>query len=236
MGRPNLAVDTSSTQAQVQPRALVAHQSVSSLSSMTQDDDLTTPTTTKKLSKHVLPPAAPLSAPVDKPPKPSLQLLFSLFTRRDLFALVLPAVLASLASASIPPFMSVVIGDAYDVFSAYQSVEDPTPQDNALLLRGIGLAGLEFCAMAGGALVLSGVMSSLWVWVGEKNAMYLRRLVYTSVSDKDMEWYDKNTDDKDGKNAVGAGGLMTQFASCVVFHLPSFYASNMALALPRTCE
>lgn len=146
-----------------------------------------------------------------KAPKPSISLLFSLFTRFDLFALVLPAVIAALAAAAIPPFMSLVIGDAYDVFSKYQSTVAPTSEDNAQLLKGIGLAALEFAAMGVGALFLSAVMSALWMWVGEKNVMYLRRNVYDSVAGREMEWYDRNTDEKEG--AVGAGGLMSQFAS-----------------------
>jgi len=113
--------------------------------------------------------------------------------------------------------MTVVVGDAYNVFSKYQSTQTPSANDKALLVQGIGLAALEFCAMGGGALVLSAVMSSLWNWAGEKNAMYLRRLVYDAVSSKDMEWYDKNADEKaTGDVAVGAGGLMTQFASYVL--------------------
>jgi ATP-binding cassette, subfamily B (MDR/TAP), member 1 len=149
-----------------------------------------------------------------KPPKPSLQLLFTLFSKRDMVFLVLPAILAALAAASIPPFMTIVVGDAFDVFSAYQSTPTPTEHDKALLLKGLGLAAIEFCAMGGGALFLSGVMSALWIWVGEKNIMYIRRAVYDSVTSREMEWFDKNTDERGaGDNAVGAGGLMTQFAS-----------------------
>lgn len=190
------------------PKQLTSHKSVSSLSSMTQDgqDDepkAIKPTTTKQPT----PPQA-------KPLEPSLTLLFSLFSKKDILALILPAICASLAAASIPPFMTIVIGDAYDVFSAYQSTPTPSQHDKVLLLKGMGLAAIEFVAMGGGALFLSGVMSALWTWVGEKNVMYLRRLVYDAVSSKDMEWYDIHTDEKaSGDVAVGAGGLMTQFAS-----------------------
>lgn len=113
--------------------------------------------------------------------------------------------------------MTLVIGDAYDVFSAYQTTLHPTSSDNAALLKGIGLAGLEFAAMGVGALFLSAVMSSMWIWVGEKNAMYLRRLVYDAVAGREMEWYDRNTADDEGGTSgggsAGAGGLMSQFAS-----------------------
>jgi ATP-binding cassette subfamily B (MDR/TAP) protein 1 len=213
MGRPALAVNTQVTQTQ---RQIVAHKSVSSLSSMTQDgvDELKTPTAIKA--------ATSTPAPVDKPLEPSLGLLFSLFTATDIFALILPAVLASLTAACIPPFMTIVVGDAYNVFSKYQSTPTPSAHDKTLLVEGVGLAAIEFCAMGGGALVLSAVMSSLWNWAGEKNAMYLRRLVYDAVSSKHMEWYDKNTDEKaTGDVAVGAGGLMTQFASYVLLRLES---------------
>ena len=109
--------------------------------------------------------------------------------------------------------MTLVIGDAYDVFSAYQSLPHPTASDNAALLKGIGLAALEFAAMGVGALFMSAVMSSLWIWVGEKNTMYLRRLVYDSVSGRDMEWFDRQMGGKEGDSTASAGGLMSQFAS-----------------------
>jgi ATP-binding cassette subfamily B (MDR/TAP) protein 1 len=205
-----------------------ARSDASSLSSMSSIDDaapkkltkMTTPshrasaTTTinnnyNSKSTNTLSPPTPY-----KPPKPSLQLLFTLFSKRDMVFLILPAILAALAAASIPPFMTIVVGDAFDVFSAYQSTPTPTEHDKALLLKGLGLAAIEFCAMGGGALFLSGVMSALWIWVGEKNIMYIRRAVYDSVTSREMEWFDKNTDERGaGDNAVGAGGLMTQFAS-----------------------
>lgn len=215
MGRPALAVNTQLTQTQ---RQIVSHKSVSSLSSMTQDgvDELKTPTATKAVA---LTPA---------PLKPSFGLLFSLFTTTDIFALILPAVLASLTAACIPPFMTIVVGDAYNVFSKYQSTPTPSAHDKTLLVEGIGLAAMEFCAMGGGALILSAVMSSLWNWAGEKNAMYLRRLVYDAVSSKTMEWYDKNADEKaTGDVAVGAGGLMTQFASYVLLRSESATYSHI---------
>ena len=164
----------------------------------------------KKLSKqHPTTPSTPNPLPIHKPSTS----LFSLFTKRDWLFLILPATLAAFAAASIPPFMTIVIGDAYDVFSAYQVTLHPTSSDNAALVKGIGLAALEFAAMGVGTLFLSAVMSSLWIWVGEKNVMYLRRLVYDSVAGREMEWYDRNTDDNDGEGSVGAGGLMSQFAS-----------------------
>ncbi|KIM24333.1 hypothetical protein M408DRAFT_27162 [Serendipita vermifera MAFF 305830] len=167
-----------------------------------------------------------------KPPSPSLSLLFSLFSKKDLLALVLPATVAALAAATIPPFMTLVIGDAYDVFSKYQSTLTPNAQDNAALLTGIGLAALEFAAMGVGALFLSAVMSALWMWVGERNVMYLRRLVYDSVAGREMEWYDRNTDESTG--AVGAGGLMSQFASATE-DVRIATALNMGMMLQHGC-
>ncbi|PVG03933.1 P-loop containing nucleoside triphosphate hydrolase protein [Serendipita vermifera] len=216
---------------------------VSSLSSMSQDSIDDAP---KKLTKmttrasattttNIPRPATTLSTTPYKPPKASLQLLFTLFTKRDMFFLVLPAVLAALAAASIPPFMTIVVGDAFDVFSAYQSTPNPTQHDKDLLLKGLGLAAIEFCAMGGGALFLSGVMSALWIWVGEKNIMYIRRAVYDSVTGREMEWFDKNTDEKGaGDNAVGAGGLMTQFASATE-DVRIATALNMGMMVQYSC-
>ncbi|KAG8836175.1 hypothetical protein FRC17_009518 [Serendipita sp. 399] len=252
MQRPTLTLNTSSTSTPLPGRVTYPPQQrkspVSSLSSMSQDSisidgDPTSPNTLKKSKQHHQQPAhnpsgptasTPATTTAYSAPKPSLQLLYSLFRKKDLFALVLPAFLTALAAAAIPPLMTIVVGDAYQVFSAYESTPNPTSHDKHLLIKGIGLAAIEFCVMGGCALLMSGVMSALWMWVGEKNVMYLRRHVYHAVSSRHMEWFDKNSDENASSDAVGAGGLMSQFASSTE-DVRMATALNMGMMIQHSC-
>lgn len=238
MRRPTLTVDTST------PTAVARKSTASSVSSMSQDsvsiNDQATPTTkspakpSAKAVNNGHNPSADASSQY-KEPNPSLVLLFSLFPTRDLFVFVLPAVVAALIAAVIPPFMTVVIGDIYHVFAVFQSTEYPTRNDMNLLIRGVTWATVELCIMGGAALLLSGVMSSLWIWVGERNVMYLRRAVYDSVASREMEWFDKNSGgNAPGEAAVGAGGLMSQFASTTE-DVRMATALNMGMFIQHSC-
>ncbi|KAG8854519.1 hypothetical protein FRB91_003410 [Serendipita sp. 411] len=210
--------------------------------SISIDGDPTSPNTLKKPKHHnddkehqsAATATAPAATTSYRAPKPSLQLLYSLFKKKDFFVLVLPAFIAALAAAAIPPFMTVVVGDAYQVFSAYESTLNPTSHDKYLLVKGVGLAALEFAAMGGGALFLSGVMSALWIWIGEKNVMYLRRHVYHAIAARKMEWFDKNSDENASGDAVGAGGLMSQFASSTE-DVRIATALNMGMMIQHSC-
>ncbi|KAG8758544.1 hypothetical protein FRC14_007972 [Serendipita sp. 396] len=249
MQRPTLSLNTSTSTptSRAQAQAQQRKSPVSSLSSMSQDSisidgDPTSPNTLKKPKHHnddkEHQSAATVTAPATttsyRAPKPSLQLLYSLFKKKDFFVLVLPAFIAALAAAAIPPFMTVVVGDAYQVFSAYESTPNPTSHDKYLLVKGVGLAALEFAAMGGGALFLSGVMSALWIWIGEKNVMYLRRHVYHAIAARKMEWFDKNSDENASGDAVGAGGLMSQFASSTE-DVRIATALNMGMMIQHSC-
>ncbi|KAG8704285.1 hypothetical protein FRC08_002326, partial [Ceratobasidium sp. 394] len=54
-------------------------------------------------------------------PAPSLKLLFAHCTRRDVFTLLLPAIFVSVVSGGVAPFMTRVIGQAFDAFAAFPS-------------------------------------------------------------------------------------------------------------------
>ena len=42
---------------------------------------------------------------------------------------------------------------------------------------------------AAGALALSSITSSLWIWTGERNLRAVRKKVYAAVTQKDMVWF-----------------------------------------------
>ncbi|KAF8607409.1 P-loop containing nucleoside triphosphate hydrolase protein [Ceratobasidium sp. AG-I] len=152
-------------------------------------------------------------------PPPSLKLLFAHCTRRDALTLLLPAVIVSLISGGIAPFMTRVIGESFDAFARFPS---PAAQEalsaadlsaaKARLLKEVGLAAIELLALAGGALLLSSGMSCLWIWVAERNVMRLRRRVYEAVTSRQMEWFDAQMAQHDEGDVTGAGGMMAKFA------------------------
>ncbi|KAJ1301182.1 hypothetical protein OPQ81_003593 [Rhizoctonia solani] len=152
------------------------------------------------------------------PPAPSIKLMFSYCTRRDVVTLLLPAIFVSIVSGGIAPFMTRVIGQAFDAFSRFPSPaaqQSLSPEDlaaaNSRLLREVGLTAIELLALAGGTLLISSALSSLWIWVAEKNIMRLRRAVYEAVTSRRMEWFDSQmAQSEDG--TTGAGGMMANFA------------------------
>ena len=72
--------------------------------------------------------------------------------------------------------------------------------------------------LAVGALVLSSVTSSLWIWTGERNLVAVRKKIYAAVTKKDMVWFDtkmgseESVQTVEGDGPIGAGGLMANFA------------------------
>ncbi|KAG9121465.1 hypothetical protein FRC07_002574, partial [Ceratobasidium sp. 392] len=159
----------------------------------------------------------------DPAPSPSLKLLFAHCTRRDVVSLLLPAIFISLLSGGIAPFMTRVIGQAFDAFAAFPSPEAQlllSPSDleaaKSKLLKDVGITAVQLLALAGGSLLLSSAMSCLWIWVAERNVMRLRRRIYEAVSTRQMEWFDaqmaQSEEQEDGTDVSGAGGMMAKFA------------------------
>ena len=158
-----------------------------------------------------------------KPLQPSLVLLFSLMSRRDMLYLFLPAFLVSLISGGVAPFMTIAVGQVFDAFAKFP-VSNPTREDKDQLLKSVSVSALMLLALAIAALVLSSITSSLWIATGERNLRALRRRVYHVVTNKEMVWFDKKmgsddsvkaTDGEDGP--IGAGGLMAQFIKYVYY-------------------
>lgn len=110
------------------------------------------------------------------------------------------------------PFMTQVVGQAFNAFSEFP-LSNPSQQAKHNLIHGVGFAALELVGLAAGQLAFSSVQSCMWIWVGERNVMRLRKQVYDAVSTKSMTWYDlKLGGDADTTTEkVGAGGLMAKF-------------------------
>ena len=151
------------------------------------------------------------------PPTPSVKLLFSLLSRRDLYLFLLPAFVFSVVAGGVAPFMTLVLGSVFQTFAKFAAIGSPSPDDRAKLKHDVAISALELLALAAGALALSSLTSFLWILTGERNSMMIRQKVYASVSNREMTWFDTKMGAEDGSQSeangsTGAGGLMAKFA------------------------
>ncbi|KAJ7640444.1 P-loop containing nucleoside triphosphate hydrolase protein [Mycena polygramma] len=138
--------------------------------------------------------------------------LFSLLSRHQRLFLLLPAIISSVFTGGIAPFMTIVIGHVFDAFSKFSA----QPSSKDLLLHRVGIVALQLIGLAIGSFMLSSLTSYLWILTGEHNVLELRKRVYASVAAKDMVWFDTRVSEEQGavddeQGPVGAGGLMAQF-------------------------
>ncbi|KAJ7675480.1 P-loop containing nucleoside triphosphate hydrolase protein [Mycena rosella] len=132
--------------------------------------------------------------------------LFSLLSRQQRLLLLLPAIISSVFAGGIAPFMTIVIGHAFDAFSKFTALGAKD-----LLLHRVGIAALQLIGLAIGSFTLSSLTSYLWILTGEHNVLALRKRVYASVAAKDMMWFDSDESSQSQDGPLGAGGLMAQF-------------------------
>ncbi|KAF7338206.1 hypothetical protein MVEN_02045700 [Mycena venus] len=151
-------------------------------------------------------------------PVPSIRLLFSQISPRHRVLLLAPAIVSSLIAGAIAPFMTLVIGQAFDAFAKFPLTPNPPQSAKDTLLHAMAIAAFELIGLAVGSVALSSLMSSLWIWTGEHNVMALRKRVYAAVTQKDMVWFDtkmgaegtiQSAEEEHGP--LGAGGLMAKF-------------------------
>lgn len=127
-------------------------------------------------------------------------------------------------AGGIAPFMTFVIGQAFDAFAGFSTSQLPIEEARELLMHNIGIAALELVGLAAGSFALGSLNSALWIWTGEVNARAVRIRVYEAVAAKEMAWFDRRMgsgndveqDSEDGP--IGAGGMMAKFSRYVSFH------------------
>lgn len=135
-------------------------------------------------------------------------------------------------AGGVAPFMTIVVGQAFEAFSKFPITPNPDDSAKRQLLHDVGLTAIELVALAVGALALSSVTSSLWIWAGERNLRAVRKVVYDRVTRKDMVWFDTKMGAEDsvqateGEGPVGAGGLMAKFARYVPSLLSRFAVAH----------
>ncbi|KAK4705248.1 ATP-binding cassette, subfamily B (MDR/TAP), member 1, partial [Phenoliferia sp. Uapishka_3] len=171
-------------------------------------------------------------SPSAPPPKrsahePSLKLLFSLTPIRSQLLILVPAVVCTVISALIPPYMTELLGTSFASFTTYTiataSTSDPETLKaaKATLMKSARLISIEFTGLAVATILLTCIGLSLWIVIGERVARDLRLEVFKGVGKRDMEWFDlgmgaeEATEEEieEGESAgEGAGGLMGRFS------------------------
>ncbi|WVN89031.1 uncharacterized protein L203_104247 [Cryptococcus depauperatus CBS 7841] len=177
--------------------------------------------TNEKYSCHPMPSStAPSTAPfVFLPVKPRFRRLFAFTQSRDFFCTLLPAIIFSVLSALIQPYMSIVIGDAFAIFAAYPMLASlATQADRAAFKEGVGKTSTKLVVAGILACVFNYFKGVMWTRYGEFVADKLRMRFYNSVQAKSMKWFDmgmglREEEEGEGKeyDTIGAGGLMTKF-------------------------
>jgi len=157
---------------------------------------------------------------ITEPIKPRFRDLLILSQKRDIFFDLLPAIVLAIAGSLVQPYMSVIIGEAFAVFSNYPTqLSEATADMNMALSAGVIKSSVKLTVAGLIAMLLNYVKGALWIRHGEGVVARLREAVFVGVQGKKMEWFDlgmgisPDEKDEDGKNveAIGAGGLMAKF-------------------------
>ncbi|KAM0790206.1 hypothetical protein ACM66B_005521 [Microbotryomycetes sp. NB124-2] len=170
------------------------------------------------------------TSPTSKPSRPttrhvaSLKLLLSQAPRSSRWTVMAPALLLSIGSGLVPPFMTQFIGDATQVFTQYAFADAAAAGSSGqhlaaarrTLLLAVRDVSIRLTILGAVAFVLGTAMVALWVVNGERIARGLRLRLYSTLSARELAWFDLGMDATDaagpeGGDASGSGGLMGRF-------------------------
>jgi ATP-binding cassette subfamily B (MDR/TAP) protein 1 len=198
------------------------HISLATGSSETFSDDRRNPFADTKAEKAgtesiaSLPYAQPATSDEQPPLRPTLRLMLSLSTRRELILYPAPALALSLFCGLLPPYITTVLGDAFNVFAVYVAVQTQTSSPTALAPARARLLGdmltvmIKLLVLAAITLIANIAALTLWSCFGETVSRHLRRHVYLGVSGMPLEWFDtgmgkKRRDATEEEEATGEG-------------------------------
>jgi ATP-binding cassette subfamily B (MDR/TAP) protein 1 len=172
------------------------------------------PTATLEQHPGLIPTTLP--SPLPPPIPATFRGLFSLSTKGDLAIYLLPALLVAASAALVPPFMSNVIGEAFEIFEMYPlTTTSATSAERTALVSGVAKTSIKLAGAGGYAIVLNYAKGVLWARHGEALVSRLREAVYAGVQSKRMEWFDLGMglrEEETGQSeTIGAGGLMAKF-------------------------
>ncbi|GAA6054523.1 hypothetical protein JCM3770_005828 [Rhodotorula araucariae] len=168
-------------------------------------------------------PATPVGGPKQPVLRPAFSLLFSLTTRRTFWTVILPALCCGILAGLVPPYMTQMIGDAMQSFTNYAAAIAPPDAPGQVvaaakkeLLTAMRDTAIKLTVAAAVVFCASTANIALWVVHGERVAHALRLKVYSGISSKGIEWFDRGmggTVGEDGgeESTSDAAGLMGRF-------------------------
>lgn len=119
------------------------------------------------------------------PLKPSLKLLFSLSSKRELWLFVFPSVVGSIATAILTPWMTIIMGRAMNSYTRFYESGDRSRLMHEQLVIFVTLLITAAVIVASHAFVLM-----LWNVHAEYVARRLRIKMFNELSEKSLEWFD----------------------------------------------
>ncbi|UZJ53178.1 hypothetical protein CBS101457_002498 [Exobasidium rhododendri] len=157
----------------------------------------------------------PLAAEI----KGTYALLFSTLNRKDGAFLAVGVVLAAVAGV-IPAIIAKIIGSVFNAFAAFNPdllpISQISQEKKDAVMHTTLQAVWKLCLLGGGTMVLSTVMISTWIIIGEKVGRGWRLKVYDGFSAKKMKWFETDLKEKagldEGSESIGSGGIMAKFA------------------------
>ncbi|KIW71943.1 hypothetical protein PV04_00169 [Phialophora macrospora] len=126
--------------------------------------------------------------------------LFS-FTAKSHLPVLLPAIFMSTAAGTLQPTMAFFFGKFFDSFSDFASGK----VDGAIFMSRTLTSFHAMFAIGAATFLFKGALFILWLVFGELQARCVRELLFTSLLDRDMGWYEARTS--------GVGTLLTRIQS-----------------------
>lgn len=185
---------------------------------------LSTATSSSTSTTSCTPPPAPKKPTI----RPTLGLMFSLSPKLTHYTILLPATLLSIICGLFPPYMTDLVGKAFQAFTDYTlATSNPslTPellkQAQDTLVHTVRDATIKLCVLAALTFFVSTGMVYLWVVNGERAVRTLRMEVFKGVGKRELAWFDlgmgateeegEEVDGEEKESSQGAGGLMGRF-------------------------
>ncbi|ETI26967.1 hypothetical protein G647_10066 [Cladophialophora carrionii CBS 160.54] len=114
--------------------------------------------------------------------------LFS-FTEKAHLPVLLAAIFMSTAAGSLQPIMAFFFGKFFDNFTDFAS----NKIDGATFMNRSLTSFYALFAVGGATFLFKGALFSLWLVFGEMQSRCVRELLFASLLDRDMHWYQART-------------------------------------------
>ncbi|KAH9458339.1 hypothetical protein Pst134EB_010646 [Puccinia striiformis f. sp. tritici] len=127
----------------------------------------------------------------------SLIIIFSFTSKLDYVLLVLPAFLLSVLSGLLPAYMTILVGQAFQLFADYTIATIAATGSDSLIEQAkdtlrheIGEVAIKLVCLGLATFLLSLITHTLWAINGSKICEKIQAAVYDSVSQRELGWFE----------------------------------------------